>query len=204
MWMLLKAIVWKWAKTSLRYEEIIGWNPLHQGFPNRGAGTPARAASLGDARTWIYIHIYLMCMHVCVIYVYSGHWLGCRRGVLGQKSLGTVLFYTCFCSFCCRKKKKTQNSWNRCYLHMRTTLWNSKMSLSINNAITYIKIPYALDTVQARDWYDTFSQSLYLSPLIGLHFWRHVLINLTSTTSLKKCFSPYTFMKVQVNHQKRV
>lgn len=106
MWMLLKAIVWKWAKTSLRYEEIIGWNPLHQGFPNRGAGTPTRAASLGDARTWIYIHIYLMCMHVCVIYVYSGHWLGCRRGVLGQKSLGTVLFYTCFCSFCCRKKKK--------------------------------------------------------------------------------------------------
>lgn len=62
------------------------------------------------------------------------------------------------------------------------------MSLSINNAITYIKIPYASDTVQARDWYDTFSQSLYLSPLIGLHFWRHVLINLTSTTSLKKMF----------------
>lgn len=60
---------------------------------------------------------------MCVLYmcILDIGW-GVEGGYWAKKVWEPFCSTHAFVVFTAEKKKKTQNSWNRCYLHMRTTL----------------------------------------------------------------------------------
>lgn len=70
---------------------------------------------------YIYIYILCVCMYVLYMCILDIGW-GVEGGYWAKKVWEPFCSTHAFVVFTAEKKKKTQNSWNRCYLHMRTTL----------------------------------------------------------------------------------